>query len=419
MLGSGVYHPPPFAANFMPPEKKFINVDELMPQLGLADVARYYGVLLPDLTQVGNQTRMRCFLNCGKTQETGDRALAVQTDHPAKQWHCHQYGCGKGGNLVSMCDLLKPGDAAGGRPRGQRFKDIAADMRAMVEGGAPPPAAAQATAPGPLPEAKRNVPLAESPNERARALTALDGKFTLDLAKMPPRASSYFRRRPFLSPEVCRTWRAGYLPRDIGEDKSGGTMRGKIVYPYLSECGEVLTWFGRDPEFEEKHKAWEATDRTEREPEKFHFIKGFHRGLELFGQHLIRAPEHAEKLKQLGLVLVEGPNDAIRLATLGVPAVALCSNTITREQAAKAAGMARELCNGIVTIFLDCDPEGENGMKQCLGYLAQLTAVRLAWTSKMYGGRFKGRQPESLSIEDWQEIEAFLRSGEAKNWSLT
>src|SRR5205085_1849952 len=84
----------------------------------------------------------------------------------------------------------------------------------------------------------------------------------------------------FLTPEVCRKWRIGYLPRDTGEDKSGGTMRGKIVYPYLSESGEVLTWFGRDPEFEEKHQKWEASDRSEREPEKFHFVKGFLRGIE-------------------------------------------------------------------------------------------------------------------------------------------
>ena len=66
----------------------------------------------------------------------------------------------------------------------------------------------------------------------------------------------------------------------------------------------------------------------------------------------------------------------------------------------------------------DCDPEGENGMKQCLGYLAQLTPVRLAWTSRMYGGRFKNRQPESLQAEEWREIEAFLRTGKSEGWSL-
>lgn len=401
----------------MAPEKKsFIDVDELMPQLSLEDVARHYGVALPELHRVASETRTRCFLNCGKTAETGDRALAIQHEHPVKQWQCHQYGCGKNGNLVSLCDLLKPGAPAGGRPRGERFKAIAQDLLAMTTGAAP--AAPSPPASPPPPKAEANVPLAASPNERARGLTELDRKFTRDPAAMPPRASAYFRRRPFLSPEACVRWRMGYLPRDTGQDKSGGTMRGKIVYPYLSEAGDVLTWFGRDPEFEDKHKAWSASDRSEREPEKFHFVKGFHRGLELFGQDALRRPEAQATLRTLGLMLVEGPNDVIRLDTLGVTAVGLCSNTITREQAAKAARLARELGNGIVTVFLDCDPEGENGMKQCLGYLSQLIPVRLAWTSRMYGGKFKDHQPESLTLEQWREIEAYLQTGTAKDWSL-
>jgi 5S rRNA maturation endonuclease (ribonuclease M5) len=196
-------------------------------------------------------------------------------------------------------------------------------------------------------------------------------------------------------------------------------MRGKIVYCYRSETGEILTWFGRDPEFEDKHRTWSATDKSERKPEKFHFVKGFHRGLELFGQHRLRESEYAEKLKALGLIIAEGSNDVIRLATLGVPAVGLCSNTITREQAEKAARLARELAGGIVTVLLDCDAEGENGMRQCLGYLSQLTPVRLAWTSKMYGGKFKERQPESLTPGEWQEIEEYLRTGKRADWSLS
>ncbi|MFO0966115.1 MAG: hypothetical protein U0793_11105 [Gemmataceae bacterium] len=337
----------------MAAEKKssFIKVDDLMPQVSLEQAATFYGVPLPELHKVGSETRARCFLNCGRTAETGDRALAIQTDHPAKQWHCHQYGCGKSGNLVSLCDLMKPGEASSGKPRGDRFKAIAADIAAMVNGvmrGETP----SGTAPAPKKQEapKVNVPLKDSENMRARGLTDLDRKFVLDVAAMPPAVSAYFRRRPFLSSEECRKWGAGYLPRDTGEDKSGGTMRGKIVYCYRSEAGEVLTWFGRDPEFEEKHKAWAAGDKSEREPEKFHFVKGFHRGLELFGQHRLRAAEHAEKLKALGLVLVEGSNDVIRLATLGIPAVGLCSNTITREQAEKAAANSRrELAVGIVT----------------------------------------------------------------------
>jgi 5S rRNA maturation endonuclease (ribonuclease M5) len=394
--------------------KSFIKVDELMPQVSVEQVAAFYGVPLPELHRVGKEIRSRCFLVCGRTCETGDRVLAIQADHPAKQWKCHQYECGKGGNLISLCDLLKPGENAGGRPRGDRFKAIAADLKAMVEGvltSAGSPAAGakspekKPNEPEPLPV---NLPLAKSENERARALVNLDQKFIVDPANMPPAASAYFRRRPFLTPDFCRKWRMGYLPRDTGGDHAGGTMRGKIVYPWLSDAGEVLTWFGRDPEFEDKHRRWEAAGKVDREPEKFHFVKGFHRCIELFGQHAFQQDGVREKLQGLGLLLVEGPNDVIRLDTLGVPSVALCSNRISREQAAKAARLAREFASGIVTIFLDCDPEGEEGMKQCLMSLAQLCLVRLAWTSNMHGGKFKGRQPESLKPEEWTEIASVL-----------
>ena len=109
----------------------------------------------------------------------------------------------------------------------------------------------------------------------------------------------------------------------------------------------------------------------------------------------------------MGLVIVEEPNDVIRRAALGLPTVAFCSKTITRESAGE-----------IMTVFLDCGGEGEKGMKQALGYLAQLVPVRLAWTSRMYGGKFRGRQPESLTPEEWAEIRSYLLTGEAKGWSL-
>lgn len=108
------------------------------------------------------------------------------------------------------------------------------------------------------------------------------------------------------------------------------------------------------------------------------------------------------------MIVVEGPNDVIALDALGVPTVALCSNTITREQAEKTARLAIELAGGIVTLMLDCDAEGEKGVQQVLPLLAELVPVRLAWSSRMYGGRFKGRQPESLRPEEWHAIAAVL-----------
>jgi hypothetical protein len=104
----------------------YINVDELMPHVTIEQVAAYYGVALPELKAAGDEIRTKCFLNCGNAGETGDRAIAIKAGDPVKPWRCHHYGCNRGGNLVSLCDFLKGGQHADGRPRGSRFKEIAA-----------------------------------------------------------------------------------------------------------------------------------------------------------------------------------------------------------------------------------------------------------------------------------------------------
>ncbi|CAK9082492.1 DNA primase [Durusdinium trenchii] len=354
------------------PERKrsFINVDELMPQVSLEQAASFYGVALPELHRTGKETRARCFLACNRTEETGDRALAIQENDPAKKWRCHQYGCGKGGNLIGLCDLMKPGANGNGRPRGGRFKEIAADLQAMASGETSVQARAPTEENSPQKSEstpKVNPPLAESANERARELVTLHEQLITDAAEMPPAASRYFRSRPFLTPEVCRRWRMGYLPQDAKT-----MLRGKIVYAYDSPTGEILTYFGRDPKYEERHQRWIAGGKEDREPIKTQFVKGFQRGIELYGEQAVLQSNEVDPEKKRNLVIVEGPNDAIRLHTLGVPAVALCSNTITREQAVKAAQLASAMPggSGVIVLLLDCDEEGVNGMEQVLPLLA-------------------------------------------------
>lgn len=399
----------------------YVNVDELMTRIIVDDAFRFYGLNPGPLHQVQREIRMRCIFNCGKSEETGDRAIAIKTDDPAKKWRCHQYGCGKGGNLVGMCDLLKAGPNMGGRPRGQRFKEIAADLKAMAgvspESPESPEQDQEAAVPkdvDPAPaEAKVNAPLKDSENERARALVNLDEKFVVDAAEMNPHAARYFRRRPFLTADTCRKWRCGYLPRDTAGDRTGGTMRGKIVYPILSEEGEVLTWFGRDPQYEEKHRKWVESGKSGKEPAKFHFVKKFHRGLELFGQQAARLsqPQYRELVSELGIIVVEGPNDVIALDRLGVPAVGICSNRITARQVERIKLGAKALAAGKVTLMLDCDAEGEDGARHAIWEIAQHCRVRLAWSLNMHGGKFRGRQPESLLPEEWNEICGALKQG--------
>jgi hypothetical protein len=386
-----------------------------MREVTLEQAAAFYGVELPAMHRIGSEVRMRCFLTCGRHGETGERAISIQPEHPAKVWRCFDAGCGRGGNLLSLCDLLKPGEHAGGKPRGERFKGIVHDLQAIVagegRGGQEAGAESEAAAVEPPRAKEGNVPLAKSPNERARSLVNLDAKFVTDPAAMIPKAAEYFRRRPYLTPEACRRWKIGYLPRDTGGDHGGGTMRGKIVFPVVSEESELLTWFGRDPEFEAKHHQWIAGGKQGKEPEKYHFVKGFERGRELFGQERLREEGVREKLEGVGLLVVKGPNDVVALDALGIPAVGLCGTGIAREQVEKVSRLGREVGGGIVTVMLDCNEVGTLAARQAVVALSELCPVRMAWSETMHGGAFKGRAADSLSREEWDEIRGVLVGG--------
>lgn len=387
-------------------KSSYIDVQSLMPQVSLEQATTYYGVTLPEVKRIGHEIRTRCFLNCGKSEETGDRALAIQADSATKIWKCFNYGCAKGGNLVGICDLLKPGENGSGRPRGDRFKEIARDLQRMVQGKAPD----APTKADPLPATKapakieKNIPLAESDNERVQTLIHLPQEFVVDPAEMPPGAAAYFRRREFLTPGVCREFGVGYLPRS-----SKSLLRGKIVYPFLSAAGQVLCFFGRDVLYEEKFRRWVAGGREGTEPAKYTMPKTFKRGLECWGENIVREKILGAKLLPSGLVVVEGANDAIRLLLLGAPAVALCSNTITPRQVERIVQLAADCGQSYVSLMLDTDAAGEQGLAQILPLLSERIPVQRLWSRTSHDAKFADRQPESLSPEEWTSILESLR----------
>ena len=102
--------------------------------------------------------------------------------------------------------------------------------------------------------------------------------------------------------------------------------------------------------------------------------------------------------------MVEGFNDVIGLDTLGVPAVAIMSNAITEAQVFKVERWARQIANGRVSLLFDADEHGDAGAKEALVKFAERGLdVRNGWSRAMHGGKFAGRQPEMLSLEEWQQ----------------
>ncbi|MEZ6148426.1 MAG: toprim domain-containing protein, partial [Planctomycetaceae bacterium] len=200
---------------------------------------------------------------------------------------------------------------------------------------------------------------------------------------------------------VCRKWKLGYLPRN-----GRSLLRGMVIYAHENEEGEILSYSGRDVRFDEKWDKWIRDGRPDdKKPSKHRYVKGYHKGLELYGHLANRLQDRRlkESLGKHGLVIVEGQNDVIRLDTLGIAAVGLCSNRATEEQISKIVGIAKRASQGQVILMPDNDEEGETGFQDLLWQLAsQGLLVQLAWSRTSHNGRFNGLQPEHLTDEMWQ-----------------
>ncbi len=371
----------------MPPTKPgYVNVDELIAQVTPQHVAASFGVPFP--ADISGEVRIPSVFAEKGHGENSYGALTINLDEPQNPIYCHVTGTR--GNLLTLIHGFKHHrPPVSGKLRGDEFKEaarilqeIAGKVDAVLSGQtmsarspaseASVSAASEPQKPEPI---RRNIPLRDSENERARTLVTLHEQFVVDSADMSPAAAAYFRSRAFLTPEVCRKWRMGYLPKS-----ASSLLRGRVVYAYSNEQDDILSYFGRDPQFEEHQLEWEQAGRPDdKRPMKHRFVKDFHRGLELYGQNgaaRLQEPHVRESLQSVGLVVVEGPNDVIRLDTLGVAAVGLCSNKATDEQIEKLVRFAQKAAHGRIVLLPDNDPEGEAGFKELLWRLSQWCRLR-------------------------------------------
>ena len=71
-------------------------------------------------------------------------AMAIDLDR--KRFRCHHYGCTAGGGLLDLMFRMKHGcEPAGGKLRGDEFKEIVGDLQAIAGGAEPLPAATNTT----------------------------------------------------------------------------------------------------------------------------------------------------------------------------------------------------------------------------------------------------------------------------------
>jgi hypothetical protein len=390
-------------------QPRYLDVDALQAQTSLEEAAAKCGIPL-DVHGGGQEVRLDCLFGC-PGDHVGKREISVNTANPQKVFCCHAYGCQFRGNLLTlMHGMLTSSKPTGDKLTGGEFSRVRKILAGTPEASAAPKSAEVVPSAVPVTAPPRNLPLADSDNPKARDLVQLHERLIVDVAEMPPPAASYVRRHCCLtSPESLRKWSVGVLPTG-GDDKRGWSLRGHIVYPVRSEEGQLLGWIARDPNFKEKERAFLALPPDQRQrdkpPHKHKVPTGFHRGLELFGQHASRLnePGYRDILAHCGPIICEGFNDVLALDQLAIPAVAIMSNKITLEQVAKIERWSRQLAQGRVSLLFDADGPGDDGAKEALWLLAERNLdVRIGWSRGLSGGKFADRQPENLTLEMWEQ----------------
>ncbi|MCA9076552.1 MAG: toprim domain-containing protein [Planctomycetaceae bacterium] len=395
----------------MPRNASYIqDVDRLIEQTPLSNVLHHYG--LPPPEKSSGEHRMVCPFNA-ECRDSQYGNLTVNLDSPAKLIYAHC--CDVRGSLLMLIHGLESGrPPSSGRLRGDEFK-AAVNKLKEINGLLDTPTvnrgeslAAETYHPATPPADPPPENIALRMQDKTKGLVNLWEECVVDVADMSPPAAAYFRERPWLTPEVCRKWKLGYLPSN-----GRSLLRGMVIYAHENEAGEILSYSGRDVRFDEKWQNWIRDGRPERKkPNKHRYVKGYHKGLQLYGEQANRLLDRKlkESLGQLGLVLVEGQNDVIRLDALGIAAIGLCSNRATDEQIAKIVRIAQRASQGRVILMPDNDEEGESGAQDLLWELAsQGLTVKLAWSRTSHDGRFNGMQPENLTEGMWQhDLRPFL-----------
>lgn len=115
---------------------------------------------------------------------------------------------------------------------------------------------------------------------------------------------------------------------------------------------------------------WLYQDLPENTP-RWLFGPGFPKSEFLFNHHRLERNDEGKLLAD-HLLVVEGPTDAIRLHSLGLPVVALLGTSVSSRQLELLATLGM----GQVLLLLDGDEQGRAAVPSVLGQIAQVTFVR-------------------------------------------
>ncbi len=316
---------------------KLIKFDHVNTHGDFEKLLSHYGI---DYTKRGNQLRALCPLH-EDTNPSLSIALEADSDTKPNTFHC--FGCNQSGSIIDFAAHLDGGTVREGaeivaelsgcglapaktksdkKPKGAKRP---AKAREVIKGANPRPVAGKAHTGGS--EASGDVSDGDPGNKPLKFALKLD------------------HDHPYVVERINR-WARSQFGIGVCDADSRSMMAGRCCVPIHNASGELVAYAGRflgdDPE-----------------AEKWKFPPGFKKMQELYNLHRVAGADL--------VVLVEGFFDAVRLAELGIAAVACMGTAVSEAQVALLQGIG---VRRIVVAF-DGDDEGQAAVPAALSLLTR------------------------------------------------
>lgn len=272
----------------------------------------------------------------------GDNPHAFVVDRDKNLWYCFT-GCGGGGDVVELARRLSGGS----------YSRAASYLASLA--GTPSPTSPQPTGGS------------SSPTKTTPASTA-------------PTPFRPFTKRLWLDPTTTWLRNKGIYPQialrfQVGAFYGRGFLEGCVGVRLFDPQGRPLGYAGRRLD-DEQARAWG----------KWKLPPGLPRNTLLYGYH------QATRLRRCGGVLVECPWGVLRLAQLGIPAIALLGTHLSPIQ--------RQLLHDLprLVVLMDGDRAGKKAARTVNKQLANTAVVHLP----------DGLDPDDLSDQELLRLRGFF-----------
>jgi DNA primase len=298
--------------------------DKLKAETDILALLYSLGVSEIKATRTEGQYKTKCIFSGCKTAKKSDYPLSINTDK--KVCHCHH--CGKGGDIFKIIMNFKNIDFYEAKLFLYKWN------RELISNC--------------IDEKKNNKRVEKKNKSEGFKKNKNFGKYkafgrrlnNLKVNNIP------ILKEKGIRPETLEFFGAGYC--------SYGFMKNRVVVPVYDSRK-----FGEDDKNILVYAGYSIT-KEQKEYGDWKFPDGFPKGNELF--NLNRAIENKEKIKDEGLILVEGFWSVLKLHQAGIEnTVAVMTNSMTKEQESLLLNVTDK-----ISVWFDFDKEGQEGLKNIL-----------------------------------------------------